>query len=179
MAFLQYAKGPIWANRSLLPEATTNPTQEILYDWWSLKSGCSVCPKCWLLFAPRRTTAEVSSEKAQVVSQPLRPCANPPKMAQVSLQELAPTSLFRLQLYCSVFRSFPPYSRGVRYTSVSQMNSGSSSLRGHVIHGLQPRGGEQHNRAKAVEECRPLSPCGGSGPIKCLRWHDFSPQKCP
>lgn len=36
-----------------------------------------------------------------------------------------------------------------------------------------------HKGAQAVEECCPLSPRGGPGPIKCLRWHDFNPQKCP
>lgn len=73
------------------------------------------------------------------------------------------------------------HSQGLHCSGVSQRDSSNSSLRGHghVIHRLQPCGKEQHNRAQAVEECRPLSPCGGLGPIKCLRWHDFSPQKFP
>ena len=55
-------------------------------------------------------------------------------------------------------------------SGVRQRDSSSAALRctmnhGHVTHALQrPRGAQQHNRAQAVEECRPLSPCGGPGP---------------
>ena len=59
-------------------------------------------------------------------------------------------------LYLHVFHHIAEASNTL--THYSQRDSSSSSSRGHVTHGLQPRGKEQHNRAQAGEECRLLSP---------------------
>lgn len=92
-------KWPIWDNRLLLPEAERADRGKSVQ--LSFESGSVVL----LNTVTRRTTADFSSEKAHA-SQPLRPCANPAKMAQLALQELTSTSLLSLQLYYFVFRFF-------------------------------------------------------------------------
>lgn len=114
MDYLQDAlfswKRPIWVNRLLLPEAKWtdrgNSTQ------WSLKSGNVVRPQYWLFAAPQWIYLQENGKHR--ISQLLRPCANPAKMAQILLQEFTSTTLFSLQLDYYLFRL------GVHHTGVSQ-----------------------------------------------------------
>lgn len=121
-----------------------------------------------------------SQEKCSSSLSRCAPRVNSANMAQLSLQEVTATSflsLQRLQLY--YFWRFSTNACTVHWCqseALPRLKFAWAS--GYGIHRLQPRGEEQHNRAQAVEECRPLSPRGDPGPIKCLRWHDSSPQKC-
>lgn len=79
------------------------------------------------------------------------------------------TVLFYMQVSGSVFTKLLP----VKNTSCG------SDLCGHCISDCSHEVRTNTNGAKAVDEWHPPTPHGGPGPIKCLRWHDSSPQKCP
>lgn len=88
------------------------------------------------------------------------------------------TVLFSMQVSSSAFIQLLP----VKSTSCG------SGLRGRCISDCSHEARTNTNGAKAVEWMPPSHPNpthptppphGGPGPIKCLRWHDSSPQKCP
>lgn len=159
--------------------SSTNPTQEIPYN--KVQSQVLVHvhnSDCLPLVGPLLRSLQEKHGSS------LSRCA-PAQIQQIwhsyLSKKLATTSLLRLPTIWFWIQKFSTIIKASTTLVSVRGDSSSSSLRGHghVIYGLQPRGEEQHNRAQAVEECRPLSPCGGPGPIKCLRWHDSSPQKCP
>lgn len=155
-----------WGNlgqRVSVTWSSTNSNLEFPYDKFYV---CVLNRDCCLLPVGRLP-------RSLLVSQPIQ------QIWHNYLQELTTTSLLSSRgSKCIVLYSenCPPMPS--QHWCQSDAAPGCVSV-GHGIHRVQPRGGEQHNRAQAVEECRPLSPCGGPRPIKRLRWHDSSTQKCP
>lgn len=159
----------IWANRSLLPEAArTRPRKFLIINFrqqWT-SSIETVCFRWdhWGLF--RNASAFASLRKFSSYGTTISP----------RLDHQSPLGTPTI-LHLEVFH----HSQGVRYTGVSQRHSGSSSCGGHGT--CYPR--TTATRRRPTQQgagsggMPPAVPLWRPGPIKCLRWHDSSPQKCP